>query len=706
MKRLNIKKLIILILLLVGLIPLNVAVISTTMLNIKDTRANEISLLELTTGAISDSIDSYFHEKKRYIDVYANDYRVKSMKWNLLGNYLQDEVRRTKSFDKMIISFPDGTYYNTASGGNAARGNLETSNNKDSNAALRNLSKRDYWQKTLGKGASKSKPDYVSDLMISKSTAKMQIMVAQAVYDGSSRKGMLGGTIAYEEFAKLKEQLFNKLRGYFNDQAGMFVLTQTGKFLYHEDKNYIMHLEDDGKGGKKVIAPTFFDFNNDQITELGQKALRGESGHALFDDRVTGKSTYYFYSPIKSTGYSVIVTLPESYVMRNVTKSIYMSLSISVVFIILIIIFAWSFSSKISRPVTELNEKFDMLSDGDLTARVNAGNENSKFELDILSNNFNFVMSKLQSVLSKVVEVSQSLASSSIQMNRTIDSFADNIQTEASSVEEVNATLEELAASEDNILMSTEFQQESFDKLNSRADDLKDIIENVGRNIQNAVEKTGIITSQAKSSEDEMNQMVSIMSRTYEGSKDMLNIIKIINDISEQINLLSLNAAIEAARAGDAGRGFAVVADEIGHLADETTTSLKQIDSLIKQNNSNINIGLDKVQAAISNVNLILGGIESTNEMIKEISSLTDRQVSTNDQVNLGMSEVYEKSDLIANTIKEGKIAIDEIVKSITGINDMTQHNASGAEELSASSEEISTMAELLKEEVDFFKLS
>ena len=85
-------------------------------------------------------------------------------------------------------------------------------------------------------------------------------------------------------------------------------------------------------------------------------------------------------------------------------------------------------------------------------------------------------------------------------------------------------------------------------------------------------------------------------------SREMMGIVDIINDISEKINLLSLNAAIEAARAGDAGRGFAVVADEISKLADQTAISIKEIDRLIKVNNDEITAGGDNIDSAIDTI--------------------------------------------------------------------------------------------------------
>ncbi len=705
MKKLNLRERLIAVLLFAGLVPLIITVIVISYINSDYTKQKEIDLLKQSTEYVYTIFDNFFQNKKNLIAVYANDNAVKSMKWPDIKPYLQSEVKREDVFEKILLVNPDGTYYNTASTGNPAKHFLQTADDKDPDAKLKKLTGRDYWQKTLGSRADREKPSYVSDIMISKSTGSKQIVIANAIYKGKSLVGMLGGSVTYEQFAAQKEQVFKNLQYYFEGMAGLYVITQTGKFFYHSDDDYIIHIEKDSEGRKKVIAPTIFDMNNESLSELARKAMSGGKGHMKLKDADTNETSYYFYGPVNSTGYSVIITLPESYVFRNIHKSILLSLSLAGFFIIILIVFAWWITGRLSRPILDLNSKFENLAEGDLSMGQEVIDVKSRYELDELSNNFNRFVEKFRDVIARVHEVSFSIASSSEQMNRTIEVFSDNIQTEASSVEEVNATLEELAASEDNMLTSTEFQKESFHILNEKAEELNEIINNVVENIEETAARSGHITVEAGSSEVEMNEMVSIMSRSSEGSQDMLSIIGIINDISDQINLLSLNAAIEAARAGEAGRGFAVVADEISHLADETTTSLKQIDSLIKLNNSNINQGLEKGKSVISMVKSILEGNNAINDMIRKISSLTNEQMTSNEQVNVGVREVFEKSEAIADTIGEGKAAIDEIVKSLTGINEMTQHNASGAEELSAGAEQLASVAEVLKSNVKFFKL-
>jgi len=193
------------------------------------------------------------------------------------------------------------------------------------------------------------------------------------------------------------------------------------------------------------------------------------------------------------------------------------------------------------------------------------------------------------------------------------------------------------------------------------------------------------------------------MGKIGASSREMTGIIKIINDISDQINLLSLNAAIEAARAGDAGRGFAVVADEISKLADQTAASIKEIDSLISVNEREIERGMTNVNETVGVIGTIIDGVSSIAGVMDSIYESTEKQLGINENVNREAGAVKGRSDEIANATGEQKIAITEIVKSISSINELTQAIASGSEEMSGNSEEMAGMAETLKSKVGYF---
>ncbi len=195
------------------------------------------------------------------------------------------------------------------------------------------------------------------------------------------------------------------------------------------------------------------------------------------------------------------------------------------------------------------------------------------------------------------------------------------------------------------------------------------------------------------------NSMVSI----GESSDEITNIIKIINDISDKINLLSLNAAIEAARAGDAGKGFAVVAKEIRKLADETAISVKGIDSLINNNVNETAKGVKNVKETAERIKKIISSIEKIGSMMNTISESMRQQSRINEIVNKETEQVIASDNEIKVSIKEQENAINEIASSINNINILLQNSAAGIEEITGNIALIKDMAFNHNENVNYF---
>lgn len=264
----------------------------------------------------------------------------------------------------------------------------------------------------------------------------------------------------------------------------------------------------------------------------------------------------------------------------------------------------------------------------------------------------------IKKLLQSIQDVARNLDESSTKMSTTASEFSINAQNQASSAEEVTATIEEVSSGIENVADSASEQQQSMNNLSNRIGELSNTITDMQTRINDTANLGNTMSEQASRGEESLSEMNRTMQTIIHGSREMLNIINIINDISDQINLLSLNASIEAARAGDYGRGFAVVADEISKLADQTTSSVKDIDKLIKTNNGEIERGISNVDQ-------------------KEISHATGEQ----------------------------KTAADEIVRSVSSINELTQANASGAENMNDLIEKMAEMAQQLNNQVNTFHL-
>jgi methyl-accepting chemotaxis protein len=210
-----------------------------------------------------------------------------------------------------------------------------------------------------------------------------------------------------------------------------------------------------------------------------------------------------------------------------------------------------------------------------------------------------------------------------------------------------------------------------------------------------------MISENAKSGEQSLQVMNDSMKNIRGSSSEITGIVQIINDISDRINLLSLNAAIEAARAGDAGRGFAVVADEISKLADQTASSIKNIDDLIRTNERDIVQGIGNIKDAVDKIDSIISGIEGIVDKIKEIPARMNEQSETNRVVNENARLVTMKSQEITSAMTEQRNAMDEISKTVASINQLSQGNTQKIMEITGFAKSLVGKVEKLNGEIE-----
>ncbi|HOO73561.1 MAG TPA: methyl-accepting chemotaxis protein [Spirochaetota bacterium] len=292
------------------------------------------------------------------------------------------------------------------------------------------------------------------------------------------------------------------------------------------------------------------------------------------------------------------------------------------------------------------------------------------------------------------------IAESMTRMSSKSDLFSRNTQSQAASIEEITATIEEISAGIDSVANIVRTQNDSITTMKEIQMELSKLISSMDSAINDSLQTTGDIARRAQGGEQALLLMERNIGAIRDSSHEMTNIVSIINDISEQVNLLSLNAAIEAARAGEAGRGFAVVADEISKLADRTATSIKDIDALIRANETETGKGMEVIKEAVNTISTIIDGVNSINEKISIVVNYKDKQIETNAIVVESTEDLKRRSEEITVATAEQKNAINEIINSVSGINAISQSNSQGAEELFTDSRELVSLVEEFQKKI------
>jgi len=309
-------------------------------------------------------------------------------------------------------------------------------------------------------------------------------------------------------------------------------------------------------------------------------------------------------------------------------------------------------------------------------------------------------------LLQDVKAQSMGLSAAMEELSATTLSLSNNIN-EQSSLEKTIAgsSLNNLNKIK-SIAANADIQYNGFRALASRLNNLTASIRQMREESMEAMKITEAINDKISTGEESLKSTNEIMVKIGHSSGEMTNIMGLINDISDQINLLSLNAAIESARAGDAGRGFAVVADEISKLADRTASSIKEIDSLIMSNNTEINKGIDSVARTNSIINDIISDTVTINEKIRTIYDYMSTQIIQEKELNNeseSMSIIARELDSDIDTYSKNTAAISDEIQKIA---DLSQANSTASTEIASTAEEISGISEKLFRLVEDYKSS
>jgi methyl-accepting chemotaxis protein len=325
-------------------------------------------------------------------------------------------------------------------------------------------------------------------------------------------------------------------------------------------------------------------------------------------------------------------------------------------------------------------------------------------EIGVISIDLNTFINKLDTVLKTISIESNSFKTHSDNLSEESTVLNGVLQEQVSAYEQMAAAVEEMTATGESISNQATNQEELFTVANESLSQLRNIIHSVYKDASSARQDSAVMSDQAYNGEKILKNTMKLMKSIKESTDNISNTLLVINEISDQIGLLSLNASIEAARAGDSGKGFAVVAHEISKLGDKTNSNATIIKKLINQANQNVNEGLKAMEQSSNSFSSIVSNVANSIEKIEGISSLSTSQLEAEKIVNNNFEIIAKLAKEIKNSTYEQSTTLKEFSDSVTNLSEKTYTISNNSENLGKLAVQLKDQSEFLHEEIGFFK--
>ncbi len=434
--------------------------------------------------------------------------------------------------------------------------------------------------------------------------------------------------------------------------------------------------------------------------ELGNLRIRN------FDDAVNGLKDYT--TKIDTIMRNQVDSAIHAVDARNKTF-IYFAIAAVALVLILIIIITFSTASFIVKPLAMMVQVSRDLAEGNLTTRVSYTKKN---ELGVLGENLNTAIDSLRNSVSEMkkssnatVRVKDELAASTEETSSAINEISANNQSMKNLIEELNSNIMDATSSVEEITANIESlgnlindQASMVVQATASITEMTASIDSVAGITENKKQSTKSLVKTADTGGEKLDITNNLIKDVAGRVGDIQEMMEIINGIASQTNLLSMNAAIEAAHAGDAGKGFAVVADEIRKLAETTADNAKNISTVIGEIIDNIESALSAGNVTQQAFEAIKTEVQTTEEAFNEIFASTKELSVGGGEILKAMTSLTEVSENIKTGTKEMKGGSQLVSKAMINIKQISSTVTSGMEEVALGIEEISRAVQDINE--------
>ena len=453
---------------------------------------------------------------------------------------------------------------------------------------------------------------------------------------------------------------------------------------------YISFVMNDGReisaGGDEVTFST---------TDYYKEGMAATEGSYNTYVKVDKEDYLFMMAKSSSKGFSICALVPKASVMKSAIEIKGVTVGIVVVAIIVAVFVGGLISVIIGKSIRRISKKLIKVSEGDLTIDMDIHTSN---EFGMLAGNVKEMVNNTRDLIHKVVEVTSLVTVATENLSATSKDMTDSSEHITTAINEIDIGITQQAEEAQLCCNQMDELSNKMGIVNTNVNEIQILADQTQVMIQNGIDTMTLLTKQSQTTNEITQLVMTDVKALQKQSASIEQFIGIINDIASQTNLLSLNASIEAARAGDAGRGFAVVAEEIRKLAEGSVNAAQEIQKVVVDIKTKTEATVQTASKAETEVTSQVKSVETTREAFHSMSECVDRLLTNLKEVIENVENMNEDRQKTLDSIESISAVYEETAASSSIVNNTAQMQLELSKALMDGTKELEQRTEELKD--------